>query len=175
VTGRIANRPFARKLRVTLPDVEPKNAAISRLWARATIADLERQPNGQVDGEAVTRVALAHDLVTRFTSFVAIDSATPTGSSSPMLVKQPSEAPLGVDLAHAGGVAVPAAGAPSPEYGVEESAAPAGVPARESTMVSAAPRRGGCASCTTAPARGGPHAFGALALVAAALLARRRR
>lgn len=41
---------------------EPKNGAIAKLWGRATITALERRPPGAIDPEAITRVALAHDL-----------------------------------------------------------------------------------------------------------------
>lgn len=174
VKGRIGGKPFAQKISVTLPDIEPKNASISRLWARETIADLERKPKGTIDTEAVTRVALSHDLVTAYTSFVAIDMTESNGREGlPNQVRQPSEAPGDVDLRSAGGE-VSYAGAqtaldpPSPSPGSSD---------RYAMTLEASPgRRGGCAGCTTARSdrRSGLEAFGA-ALAALAIFAIRRR
>jgi Ca-activated chloride channel homolog len=169
IKGRIGGKPFAQKISVTLPDVEPKNGSIARLWARETIADLERKPKGAVDTEAVTQVALAHSLVTAYTSFVAIDLTETNGRAAlPTQVRQPSEAPADVDLRSAGGEvsysSAPTALAPpagdSPHYALAESA----------------PRHGGCAGCTTARSdrRSGLEALAA-SLLALGLLAIRRR
>jgi Ca-activated chloride channel family protein len=155
---------------VTLPEAEPKNDALSRLWARATIADLERRPRGYVDRDAITRVALAHDLVTAYTSFVAIDSTSRVSNGFPALVRQPSEAPDAVDMGSAGGVV---------SYGSAPSATP---PPSESRHYDAAPmmayreKRGGCAGCTTSGSSSSDRSvtlslLGVLALV----VARKRR
>lgn len=158
---------------MTLPDVEPKNGSISRLWARETIADLERKPKGAIDTAAVTQVALSHDLVTAYTSFVAIDMTETNGRSGlPTQVRQPSEAPAGVDLSAAGGEVSYA--------GAEAALAPPTPGDSErhytATLDAAPDRHGGCAGCTTArsDARSGLEAFGA-ALVASCILAIRRR
>ena len=172
VKGRIGGKPFAQKIAVTLPDVEPKHGAISRLWARETIADLERKPKGSIDTDAVTQVALRHSLVTAYTSFVAIDFTETNGRNGlPAQVRQPSEGPDGVDLKNAGGE-VAYAGAPTAMKTTEE--------AEYSTMAApgmvAERGRGGCASCTTARSdfRSGLEAVGAAA-VALSILAIRRR
>jgi Ca-activated chloride channel homolog len=170
VKGRLGGKPYAQKISVTLPDVEPKNGSISRLWARETIADLERKPKGSIDGEAVTQVALSHDLVTAYTSFVAIDITQTNGRSGlPTMVRQPSEAPADVDLRSAGGEIT----------GVQAgmAAPPADSERVHYAMAEGAPgHRGGCAGCTTARSdrRSGLEAFGAV-LAALGISAIRRR
>ncbi len=86
---------------VPLPAPEP---AVLRAWARARIDDLEEQaessnlPFHKVRDEIIG-LALEHRLVTRFTSFVAIDSAlvNPDGKPGLLLVAQPL--PEGLDPA----------------------------------------------------------------------------
>lgn len=140
IKGRIAGKPWSQKISVALPEVEPKNGSISRLWARETTADLERRPKVQVDAEAITKVALAHHLVTAYTSFVAIDMTETNGRTGlPAQVRQPSEAPADVDLSSAGGQ-VAYAGAPMPVS--------PGSSERSTLAAEAAPgRHGGCAGC----------------------------
>ena len=78
---------------LVLPAPEP---AVLRTWARARIDDLEEQ--GESRGllfhkvrDEIIGLALEHRLVTRFTSFVAIDSAVvnPDGKPGLLLVAQP--------------------------------------------------------------------------------------
>ena len=172
--GRIAGKPFAQKIAVTLPEVEPKNASLSRLWARETIADLERKPQALIDTEAVTRVALAHNLVTAYTSFVAIDVTETNGrSGSPTKVRQPSEAPADVDLGAAGGEVAYSA---SPTVAMSPPPSPGSSERYELAMEASPGRRGGCAGCTTArsDSRSGIEALG-VALAALCISAIRRR
>ncbi|MBL8673165.1 MAG: marine proteobacterial sortase target protein [Alphaproteobacteria bacterium] len=85
VTGRLAGRPW----RVELPPAASPtggNGSIAALWARAKVdALLDTLPSG-ADPEHVRRdviaTALAHDLVTRWTSLVAVDvtPARPEGT-----------------------------------------------------------------------------------------------
>ncbi len=165
IKGKIAGRPFAKKLHVVLPAVEPKNEAISRIWARETIAELERVPRGSRENDqAITNLALEHNLMTRFTSFVAIDSAAPPANrtGSPTLVNQPSEAPQGVDIEAAGGVITHGGpSAPAPDH-------------ERAELADVTPHRGGCAGCTTARANVS-SAWSFLAIAGVAILALRRR
>lgn len=97
------------------------------LWARSKIAWLERglwEP-GQASSakDQITQLGALHHLVTRFTSFVAVDSSRKVGSGAPVHVVQPVETPEGVDAEMAGarvmrldGVAGTPAGG---EYGYE--------------------------------------------------------
>ncbi len=128
--GQLAGRPWSEDLDVYLPETvtarsgdraatDPlvDNEAIGLLWARHRIADYmdfwrtDPERKGEFE-EAVTKLALDYQLMSRFTSFVAVDSAIRNEDGDP--------------------VAVPVA-VPLPE-GVEESAASAHRYARVSTI-----------------------------------------
>jgi Ca-activated chloride channel family protein len=126
--GKLAGRPFVQKLEVVLPERELAHEAIDRIWARERIAELSHGHAEATNEQAITRLALAHHLVSPFTSFVAIDETAGDGSGFPLLVRQPSEAPESVDVTSAGGqyattVSAPAAEPPTravydhPSYG----------------------------------------------------------
>lgn len=76
------------------------------LWARSKIAWLERDLWGAGDAIAaraeITELGVAHHLVTRFTSFVAVDRTRKVGDGAPVRVTQPVEVPEGVDAEAAG-------------------------------------------------------------------------
>ena len=202
--GRIAGRPYEQKIEVTLPDVAPEHPAVGRIWARARIGELSREEYGHKGAreEEITRIALAHHLVSQYTSLVAIDDVAPepgSGRGFPALVNQPNEAPAGVNLTTAGGVYAQgrqmyAPAPPPPAQADEESdndgdgipdsddVVQAGESAGAPAELSAPPsehRRGGCAGCTTAAANDDvasrTGAAIALALLLTFAIARRRR
>jgi len=82
VKGRIAGRPVTLPLELELParDEGPSGAALPILWARAQVEDRMTSyldPGRDRDErealqEEVTRLGLAHRLVTQWTSFVAV-------------------------------------------------------------------------------------------------------
>lgn len=89
LTGYANGRPYQQTLAVTLPLSDTSNSAIEKVWSRQKIDHLTDQDlvglsNGQVNPaikEAVTKVALDHNLMSDFTSFVAVDSAVYGGKS----------------------------------------------------------------------------------------------
>ena len=112
VTGKYRGRPreiavsgTAGDSRRTLtasahPDSET-GRSIAKVWARSKIADLaDRQiAGGDPDGElrdAITRVALRHQLASSYTSFVAVDSSHRTEGSHGITVHQAVPVPEGV-------------------------------------------------------------------------------
>ena len=75
--------------------------SIAKVWARSKIADLtDRQiAGGDPEGElrdAITRVALRHQLASSYTSFVAVDSSRRTEGSHGITVHQAVPVPDGV-------------------------------------------------------------------------------
>lgn len=116
-TGKAARAPRllakAGDQEIEIPiSVEPvetrgdPSRALGSLWARAQIVELEETLlDGSVpDAQArITRLGLTHRLVTRFTSFVAVDTARRVGTGTPEQVLQPVERPEGVDVEAAGG------------------------------------------------------------------------
>jgi Ca-activated chloride channel family protein len=79
---------------------------LGTLWARSKITDLEEQLwEGSDAGvqDQITRLGIGFNLVTRFTSFVAVDNTRTIGDGRPQRVVQPVEEPEGVDVDMAGG------------------------------------------------------------------------
>ena len=75
--------------------------SIAKVWARSNIASLsDRQatigdPHGEL-GDAIRRIALRHQLVSNYTSFVAVDSSETTGGQYGVTVHQAVPVPEGV-------------------------------------------------------------------------------
>ncbi len=161
VRGKLAGKAYEQSFKVALDDANIERSPIERLWARARIAGLERSEHWQgSQQDGITELALAHRLVTAYTSFVAIDSVV-TGDAAQKTVAQPNEAPFGVDLGMAGGEYASGGGG-----GQNYPAAP---------MVDAMEvHGGGCAGCTTS-APGSDSRAWLVAIALSALVMRRRR
>ncbi len=110
IRGRLAGNPYETLVPVDLPALAPTNVALSRLWAREKITALSRAMYELGESPeriaSITQVALAHSLMSAYTSFVAVDSAPPTAGPGAVRVQQPGAAPEGVNLNAAGGVGV---------------------------------------------------------------------
>jgi hypothetical protein len=125
--GRIGGRPWSTRVPLDLPRRASGNPAIGALWARARIADLERTDLQGVDAgvaDEITRLGLAHRLVTKYTSFVAVEDRMVVSNGRPTRVSVPVEMPEGVS--YEGVFGEP--GSPAPGIG------------RASLMSNAAPR-----------------------------------
>jgi Ca-activated chloride channel family protein len=97
LSGRIHGRDWVRPVQITRVD---ERSGLSKLWARERIADLSRQL--QFGGErerlrtSILDLALKHQLVSEFTSLVAIDDVVVRPPGSPGHVEQaPTSAPTG--------------------------------------------------------------------------------
>ncbi|MFN0087686.1 MAG: TonB family protein, partial [Blastocatellia bacterium] len=105
--GRLAGREFTREIPVELPDAQPAHDVLATLWARTRIDDLmSRDYQGMQNGnpqpevrEAITQLGLEYRLMTRFTSFVAVEEAVITTGGEPRRVDVPVEIPEGVNCA----------------------------------------------------------------------------
>ena len=112
VTGRFQGEPTSVTVSGTvdgsrrafvLEAAEPGTAgpSIAKVWARANIADLsDRQatagdPHEEL-GDAIRRIALQYQLVSHYTSFVAVDSSEPTEGQYGVTVHQAVPVPAGV-------------------------------------------------------------------------------
>ena len=76
LSGSAEGKPLKYKLHVTLPDVQPIHDVLSKVWARQKIEDISAQlytTNAPEIVEEITNIALAHRLMTQYTSFVAVD------------------------------------------------------------------------------------------------------
>ncbi|HMC81787.1 MAG TPA: marine proteobacterial sortase target protein, partial [Candidatus Polarisedimenticolia bacterium] len=96
--GRLGGQLYERRLRIQLPDRSEEGEAISSLWARSKIEELSNDQIGNPQPEIIqeiTDVALAHRLVSAYTSFVAVEEWPRTGPEEPTLVQVPVPMPEG--------------------------------------------------------------------------------
>ncbi|PIU17866.1 MAG: hypothetical protein COT18_11800 [Elusimicrobia bacterium CG08_land_8_20_14_0_20_59_10] len=98
IKGKLRGKPLKMTVNVNLPKKEPANGAMGPLWARSRITDLERlnlKKEDEDTRERIIMLALEHKLVTRYTSFVAVDTNTASAGKTPLLVPVESELPEG--------------------------------------------------------------------------------
>ncbi|MFA5840184.1 MAG: VIT domain-containing protein [Candidatus Margulisiibacteriota bacterium] len=103
ISGKIDGKNFQEKVRVNLPKWEPNNAALATVWAREkikslTLAELSGK-NTQI-ADNITELALEYNLMSQYTSFVAIDEVLPENATStlPKTVAIPVPMPEGVSF-----------------------------------------------------------------------------
>jgi len=104
LSGDMSGGRFSRDLPVSLPDRDPNNSVLAKLWARTRIDELMSQDfNGVQRGdmqaglrEEITQLGLKFGLMTQFTSFVAVEEMTITEGGKPRRVEVPVEMPDGV-------------------------------------------------------------------------------
>jgi len=86
---------------------ERDNPALRLLWARnriATLTDDLSQYQDDVTRQAITNLGLTHNLLTEFTSFVAVDETVRNALAENRSVKQPLPLPQGVSTKAVGGI-----------------------------------------------------------------------
>ena len=102
--GNTALGPFERQIPVTLPADAPEHDILAPLWARARIAWLMEQdwlgaqqgtPEADIKA-AVTQLGLDFNLVTQYTSFVAVEERVINENGKPKTVQVPVEMTDGV-------------------------------------------------------------------------------
>ncbi len=104
IRGFASGKPYEQQLEVTLPEKEGANSGIASIWARAKVDELmSRDWMGMQRGafkpelkEEIIKVALAHRIMTQFTSFVAVEETVVTVGGRPTRVAVPVEMPDGV-------------------------------------------------------------------------------
>jgi Ca-activated chloride channel family protein len=106
VTGESARGRFERALEIDPAAARAEHAPLRVLWARRWVELLDDEhhlaPAKELE-EAVTDLGLSHAILTRFTSFVAVDSEVVNRGGQATRVDQPLPLPQGVsDLAVGG-------------------------------------------------------------------------
>lgn len=98
VKGHVAGENQALTVKVNLDDLEGKQTGISKIWARAKIADLmdSMAATGVQAKEDVMSTALNHGLVSAYTAFAAVDSTRKTEGDHGTTVAVPVPMPEGV-------------------------------------------------------------------------------
>jgi Ca-activated chloride channel family protein len=102
--GYREGRPYETALSVVLPEQSDGHAAIASMWARAKVDDLMAQDLSAMQSgtypaalrDAIVEVALAHRIVTQFTSFVAVEERVVNEGGRVRTVEVPVEMPHGV-------------------------------------------------------------------------------
>ncbi|MCC7499162.1 MAG: VWA domain-containing protein [Bryobacterales bacterium] len=102
--GRLAGRPFERSIRVSFPAVAQANDAITSIWAREKVeylmakdwTGLQRGSMEPATKAMITQLGLEYQLMTQFTSFVAVEDRVVTDGGKPAIIQVPVEMPEGV-------------------------------------------------------------------------------
>lgn len=115
VTGLSGAAPYRAEQDIAQAKQLESATGLSRLWARARIAELgdlnELQPTDERKAR-ITNLGLTYNLLTRYTSFVAVDEVVRRTAANLQTIKQPVPLPAGVENSAVGGV-VPAAPEPA--------------------------------------------------------------
>jgi Ca-activated chloride channel family protein len=105
IRGKAAGRDVTLAVPVDLPAANER-PAIAAVWARARIAELGRaEIRGATDAtrDEITRLALEHHLMSRYTAFVAVDRSHATTGGDATKVAVPVEVPDGLHATSGGG------------------------------------------------------------------------
>ncbi|HYP50608.1 MAG TPA: TonB family protein, partial [Pyrinomonadaceae bacterium] len=107
--GKRFGQNFVREIPVVFPENEAQHDVLAALWARTRIDDLMSQDwNGIQNGKArdevqntITQLGLEYNLLTQFTSFVAVEDRIVTDNNQPARrVEVPVETPAGTKKAY---------------------------------------------------------------------------
>ncbi len=101
--GTINGQPYEEQVWISLPNWNPDNGSLASVWAREKIKYLMLE---QLGGRAksieqeVTNLALEYNLMSQYTSFVAVDEVIPEGSDTtlPKTIAIPVPMPDGVSF-----------------------------------------------------------------------------
>ncbi len=105
LTGITGDGEYKAKFRVTDKLVQKENSALRYLWARTRIAELSdfaKYDEGEIK-PVVTELGLKYNLMTPYTSFVAIDTKVRNKDGKLVSIKQPLPLPQGVSDSAVGG------------------------------------------------------------------------
>jgi Ca-activated chloride channel homolog len=97
--GRAGNKTIKQRINVSQVRPSPKNASLRYLWARhriAVLSDYNALSNDDGRVEEITRLGLSYNLLTAYTSFIAVDSVTGLKDGKAVTVNQPLPLPQGV-------------------------------------------------------------------------------
>ncbi|HSL55625.1 MAG TPA: hypothetical protein VK868_14580, partial [Pyrinomonadaceae bacterium] len=110
LTGKTGQGEYVSRLDVAGSQPDEANSALRYLWARSRIAELSDYGSSDLAEEnikEVTSLGLKYNLLTRYTSFIAVREVVTNPNGNAQDVKQPLPLPLRVsDLAVGGGAEV---------------------------------------------------------------------
>lgn len=105
IHGVLEGRAHTIHIPVTLPAINLNHGALKTRWARARLASLNRKAWSSASPELkeqVTQLGLAHNLVTAYTSFVAVDSSSQVDGEKSLTIEQPTHVAEGLNPHTAG-------------------------------------------------------------------------
>jgi len=110
LTGKSGNEKIERRIDLAMAGAGGDNEALRYLWARERIAMLDDYSNNgyetMVDQHELTALGLEYNLLTRYTSFIAIDSEVRNQDGQAVTIRQPLPLPDGVSNYAVGGMSV---------------------------------------------------------------------
>jgi Ca-activated chloride channel family protein len=110
LTGKTGEGEYVSRLDVAASQPEEANSALRYLWARSRIAELSDYGSSDLSEESIkeiTRLGLKYNLLTRYTSFIAVREVVTNPNGNAQDVKQPLPMPLRVsDMAVGDGAEV---------------------------------------------------------------------
>jgi len=99
ITGYQGKKKFKQTFEISAKDVSTKNKALRYLWARKKIEELDdykKSFNDNVRSEVID-LSLQYNLMTNYTSFIAVDDAIVNKEGTQKTVKQPLLMPKNVN------------------------------------------------------------------------------
>ncbi len=100
ITGKVGGRPHEMSVKIDLDEAGFRHTALPALWARSRIAELYHEMSWSREahdlGGQIRELALQYNLVSAFTSFVAVDSLERTKGDHGTTVPVPVPVPKGV-------------------------------------------------------------------------------
>ncbi len=99
LTGKTGNGDFVSRLEVANSQPNEENTALRYLWARSRIAELSDYGSSDLSEDnikAITALGLKYNLLTRYTSFIAVREVVTNPNGSAEDVKLPLPLPLRV-------------------------------------------------------------------------------
>lgn len=107
ISGHTGEKEWSKTIDVSAAEPQKQNEALRYLWARKQIEMLSDYASvGQEDKKEITRLGLDYNLLTKYTSFVAIEEKVINESGETKTVKQPLPLPRGVSDAAVGAAGV---------------------------------------------------------------------
>lgn len=126
VTGQRGGQPYRQTFAVGEVKPSPANRALRTLWARQRIARLDddqRLAHNDAQVQEVTELGLRYNLLTAYTSFVAVDSQVRLKEGAATTVMQPLPLPQGVPPLAVGASSGSFAGGFTRSYAQQENSA----------------------------------------------------
>jgi Ca-activated chloride channel homolog len=99
LTGKTGEGEYVSRLDVATSQPDEANSALRYLWARSRIAELSDYGSSDLSEESIkeiTRLGLKYNLLTRYTSFIAVREVVTNPNGNAQDVKQPLPMPLRV-------------------------------------------------------------------------------